>query len=98
RGDRRAALGGGQPRDHRDGQGAAGPRRPSAGGDKAAGRRELMIDANGKPVTKQALASYLATYNQGVRGSKEFGALPRALVIICDNLQVGKTTYVKCTE
>jgi hypothetical protein len=57
-----------------------------------------MIDGNGKPITKQALAGYLATYNQGIRGSKEFGALPRALIIVCDNLQIGKTTYVKCSD
>ncbi|HYE51259.1 MAG TPA: hypothetical protein VEB20_16800 [Azospirillaceae bacterium] len=57
-----------------------------------------MIDQNGKPVAKAALKTYLATYNAGVRGSKEFGALPRALVIICDNLAVGKTTYVKCSD
>lgn len=57
-----------------------------------------MIDNNGKPISKQTLGAMLATYNQGVRGSKEFGALPRALIILCDNLQVGKTTYVKCTD
>ena len=57
-----------------------------------------MIDANGKPVTKEALKGHLATYNAGQRGSKEFMALPRALVIILDNLAVGKTTYVKCAD
>lgn len=57
-----------------------------------------MIDQNGKPVTKAALKSHLETYNGGQRGSKEFGALPRALVTICDNLALGKTTYVKCVE
>ena len=56
---------------------------------------DLMIDQNGRPVTKQALKTCLATYNAGVRGSKEFGALPRALITICDNLALGKTTYVK---
>lgn len=57
-----------------------------------------MIDQNGKPVTKPALKQYLDTYNAGVRGSKEFGALPRALISICDGLVSGKTTYVKCVE
>lgn len=57
-----------------------------------------MIDQNGQPVTKSALKIYLATYNGGVRGSKEFGGLPRALVTICDGLVPGKTTYVKCVE
>ncbi|AUN33911.1 hypothetical protein [Niveispirillum cyanobacteriorum] len=57
-----------------------------------------MIDQNGQPVTKPSLKTYLATYNAGIRGSKEFGALPRALITICDNLALGKTTYVKCVE
>ncbi len=57
-----------------------------------------MIDQNGKPVTKPALKQYLETYNAGVRGSKEFGALPRALITICDGLVPGKTAYVKCVE
>lgn len=57
-----------------------------------------MIDQNGKPVTKPALKQYLETYNASVRGSKEFGALPRALITICDGLVSGKTTYVKCVE
>lgn len=57
-----------------------------------------MIDQNGQPVTKSALKTYLATYNAGVRGSKEFGGLPRALITICDALALGKTTYVKCVE
>lgn len=57
-----------------------------------------MIDQNGKPVTKPALKTYLVTYNEGVRGSREFGGLPRALVTICDALALGKTTYVKCLE
>ncbi len=57
-----------------------------------------MIDQNGKPVSKSSLKTHLETYNAGVRGSKEFGALPRALVTICDGLVPGKTTYVKCVE
>jgi hypothetical protein len=57
-----------------------------------------MIDQNGKPITKPALKMYLATYNEGVRGSAAFGGLPRALVTICDALVKGKTTYVKCVE
>jgi hypothetical protein len=57
-----------------------------------------MIDQNGKPVGKAALKVHLETYNAGVRGSKEFGALPRALITICDGLVPGKTTYVKCVE
>ncbi|WP_246136773.1 hypothetical protein [Nitrospirillum viridazoti] len=57
-----------------------------------------MIDQNGQPVRKAALKTYLETYNAGARGSKEFGGLPRALVIICDGLVLGKTTYVKCVD
>ncbi|WP_207479181.1 hypothetical protein [Arenibaculum pallidiluteum] len=57
-----------------------------------------MIDANGRPITKAALKGHLATYNAGVRGSREFMALPRALVIVLDNLAVGKTTYLKCQD
>lgn len=57
-----------------------------------------MIDANGRPVTKAALKTYLATYGASPRGSKEFMGLPRALVTVLDNLAIGKTTYVKCAD
>lgn len=57
-----------------------------------------MIDQKGNPVSRAAMRQYLEIYNAGVRGSPEFGQLPRALVTICDGLAVGKTTYVKCVE
>lgn len=55
----------------------------------------VMIGNDGKPVNKDALRAAIAVYNAGQRGSKEFSAIPRALVTILDNLAVGKTGYVK---
>lgn len=61
-----------------------------------------LVDANGVLMKRAALAEFIATYNRfGVgqgRGAKEFTALPRALVIVMDNLALGKTTYVKCAD
>ena len=54
-----------------------------------------MIGNDGQPVTRDAIRLAIAAYNAGNRGSKEFAAIPRALVTILDNLAVGKTTYVK---
>ncbi|CUW38528.1 conserved protein of unknown function [Magnetospirillum sp. XM-1] len=54
-----------------------------------------MIGNDGKPVTRDQIRAAIATYNSGSRGSKEFAAIPRALVTILDNLAVGKTAYVK---
>ncbi|MDQ2105200.1 hypothetical protein [Azospirillum isscasi] len=57
-----------------------------------------MIGNDGKPVSKEGLRQHLAAYNTQARGSKEFAAIPRALVTICDTLKAGKTTYVKCLD
>lgn len=57
-----------------------------------------MIGNDGKPVGKDALRGHVATYNAGARGSKEFAAIPRALVTVLDTLAVGKTTYVKALD
>ena len=57
-----------------------------------------MIGNDGKPLTKEQLRAAIATYNAGSRGSKEFAALPRALVTILDNLIVGKTGYLKGSD
>lgn len=57
-----------------------------------------MIGNDGKPVGKDALRAHVANYNTVSRGSKEFAAIPRALVTILDNLAVGKTTYVKGSD
>ena len=54
-----------------------------------------MIGNDGKPVGREAIRAAVAVYNTESRGAKEFAAIPRALVIILDNLAVGKTTYVK---
>lgn len=54
-----------------------------------------MIGNDGKPVTRDMIRAFVATYNGAARGSKEFAAIPRALVTIMDNLAMGKTTYVK---
>jgi hypothetical protein len=54
-----------------------------------------MIGNDGKPITRDQIRAAIAAYNTGERGSKEFAAIPRALVTILDNLAVGKTTYVK---
>ena len=54
-----------------------------------------MIGNDGKPISRDGVRAAVAVYNSESRGSKEFAALPRALVIILDNLAVGKTTYVK---
>ncbi|HYD31071.1 MAG TPA: hypothetical protein VEB64_09490 [Azospirillaceae bacterium] len=57
-----------------------------------------LVDANGKLMSRDALKGFIAAYNAGNRGAKEFAAIPRALVIVMDNLTVGKTTYVKCAD
>ena len=54
-----------------------------------------MIGNDGKPVSREGIRAAIAVYNAGQRGSKEFAAIPRALVTILDSLVVGKTTYVK---
>jgi hypothetical protein len=54
-----------------------------------------MIGTDGKPMTRDMVRAAIVTYNTASRGSKEFGAIPRALVTILDTLAVGKTTYVK---
>ena len=54
-----------------------------------------MIGTDGKPMTRDMIRAAIAAYNTGARGSKEFAAIPRALVTILDNLAMGKTTYVK---
>jgi len=54
-----------------------------------------MIGNDGKPVSKDMIRASITVYNTESRGSKEFGAIPRALITILDNLAVGKTTYVK---
>ncbi|CAO3405581.1 hypothetical protein [Azospirillum largimobile] len=55
-----------------------------------------MIGNDGKPVSKEDLRKHIAVYNGQSRGSKEFAAIPRALVTILDGLKPGKTGYVKC--
>lgn len=57
-----------------------------------------MIGNDGKPIGKDQIRQAIAAYNTQPRGSKEFMAIPRALVTIMDNLAVGKTTYVKGTD
>lgn len=57
-----------------------------------------MIGNDGKPVSKADLRAHIASYNSQSRGSKEFGAIPRALVTILDGLKLGKTGYVKCLD
>lgn len=57
-----------------------------------------MIGNDGKPVSKDGLRKHLVSYNTLSRGSKEFAAIPRALVTILDGLKPGKTTYVKCLD
>jgi len=54
-----------------------------------------MIGNDGKPTTREQIRAAITAYNTGARGSQEFAAIPRALVIILDALVVGKTTYVK---
>lgn len=57
-----------------------------------------MIGNDGKPVSREQLRAHVANYNTQSRGSKEFAAIPRALVTVLDNLKAGKTTYVKCLD
>lgn len=57
-----------------------------------------MIGNDGKPVSKDDLRKHIGNYNTQSRGSKEFGAIPRALVTILDGLKLGKTGYVKCLD
>lgn len=54
-----------------------------------------MIGNDGKPMTRDQIRAAIAAYNSSSRGSKEFAAIPRALVTVLDNLAVGKTSYVK---
>ena len=54
-----------------------------------------MIGNDGKPVSRDMIRAAIAVYNTESRGSKEFAAIPRALITILDNLAVGKTGYVK---
>jgi hypothetical protein len=54
-----------------------------------------MIGNDGKPLSRDQVRAAIAAYNTQPRGSKEFAAIPRALVTILDNLAVGKTGYVK---
>ena len=54
-----------------------------------------MIGNDGKPLEKAAILASIAVYNSESRGSKEFAAIPRALVAILDNLAPGRTGYVK---
>ena len=58
----------------------------------------MMIGNDGKPVNKDGLRACVAVYNRQERGSKDFAAIPRALVTILDGLTVGKTTYVKGSD
>ncbi|MBM3539908.1 MAG: hypothetical protein FJX55_19025 [Alphaproteobacteria bacterium] len=57
-----------------------------------------MIGSDGKPLSKDQVRAALEVYNSDRRGSKEFAQLPRALVIVLDNLAIGKTTYVKAAD
>jgi hypothetical protein len=57
-----------------------------------------MIGSDGKPLSKDQLRGLLTVYNSGRRGSKEFAQLPRALIIVLDNLAIGRTTYLKGTD
>jgi hypothetical protein len=57
-----------------------------------------MIGNDGKPLTRDQVRAAIAVYNGGSRGSKEFGQLPRALIIILDRLAIGQTTYVKASD
>ncbi len=57
-----------------------------------------MIGNDGKPVSKDDLRKHVGTYNTQSRGSKEFAAIPRALVTVLDGLKLGKTGYVKCLD
>ena len=54
-----------------------------------------MIGNDGKPVSRDMIRAAITVYNTESRGSKDFAAIPRALVTILDNLAVGKTGYVK---
>ena len=57
-----------------------------------------MIGNDGKPVSREQLRGHVTAYNTQSRGSKEFAAIPRALVTILDALKPGKTAYVKCMD
>ena len=57
-----------------------------------------MIGNDGKPVLREQLREHITTYNTQSRGSKEFAAIPRALITVLDNLKAGKTTYIKCQD
>lgn len=57
-----------------------------------------MIGNDGKSQTREQLRAHIAVYNQGQRGSKEFGNIPRALITILDGLKPGKTGYVKGSD
>lgn len=57
-----------------------------------------MIGNDGKPVSRELIRAAVTAYNGSSRGSKEFAAIPRALVTILDALQPGKTGYVKGSD
>ena len=57
-----------------------------------------MIGPDGKPLNKAAILAAIAVYGSESRGSAAFAKIPRALVTILDNLQVGKTGYVKAMD
>lgn len=57
-----------------------------------------MIGNDGKPQSREQLRAHIANYNAGQRGSKEFAAIPRALVTVLDGLKPGKTGYVKGSD
>lgn len=57
-----------------------------------------LIDASGKLMSRADLQGFIVHYNTCSRGSKEFAAIPRAMIIVMDNLAMGKTTYVKCRD
>jgi hypothetical protein len=57
-----------------------------------------VIGADGKPLSREQVRAAVSVYNAAARGSKEFAALPRALVIVLDNLAIGKTSYLKAAD
>jgi hypothetical protein len=57
-----------------------------------------MIGTDGKPLSREQIRAAIAVYNAGARGSKDFAHIPRALVIVLDNLAIGKTGYVKAAD
>lgn len=57
-----------------------------------------LIDANGKLMSRGDLQGFITHYNTCSRGSKEFTAIPRAMIIVMDAMVIGKTTHVKCRD